>query len=317
MAEVDATGRYRIDGLGEGTYRVSVFQLPTSGGGGPSVSAPQQAAVTIGETTTVDFQLGGGTAVHGRVLQAGAPVPGARVELSAVEGPLGSRVSTVADQGGVYRLDGVVPGSYVARIDRSSQRVDIPDVEDLELDLEVPSGAIAGRVLDAATGAPVADARIVALRADEAEPGAEFHPWARAGTGSSGPDGAFEVTGLAAGTYDLTVSHESHASATASAEVPAGGRREGVEVRLTGGVAVSGRVLDVRVGEHRLLDVQIGDDLLEIVLGQDRDALGVPRTGEGCGEGPRVDARDLGRGEGDHLHPPGTLSHGAIRPLIP
>ena len=134
MAEVDSTGRYRIDGRGDGTYRVAVFQLPTSGGGGPSVSAPQQAAVTIGETTTVDFQLGGGTAVHGRVLQAGAAVPGARVELSAVEGPFSGRVSTVADGEGSYRLDGVVPGGYVARIDRSSQRVDIPDVEDLELD---------------------------------------------------------------------------------------------------------------------------------------------------------------------------------------
>ncbi|MBI5501982.1 MAG: hypothetical protein HY907_17190 [Deltaproteobacteria bacterium] len=32
-----------------------------------------------------------------------------------------------------------MPGSYLARIDRSSPRVDVPDVDDLALDLEVPA----------------------------------------------------------------------------------------------------------------------------------------------------------------------------------
>src|ERR1019366_6461893 len=43
------------------------------------------------------------------------------------------------------------------------------------------------------------------------------------------------------------------------------------------------------------------DQALELVLGDDGDAVRVERSGKGCGIAPSVNARDLRRGEGDDL----------------
>src|SRR5664280_3292553 len=59
------------------------------------------------------------------------------------------------------------------------------------------------------------------------------------------------------------------------------------------------RVRHVRVREDAEVDILAADQALELVLGDDGDAVRVERSGEGCGIAPSVDARDLRRGEGD------------------
>ena len=56
---------------------------------------------------------------------------------------------------------------------------------------------------------------------------------------------------------------------------------------------------DVGVGEHHLLGREPGDHLLQIVLVEHRDPVGVAGTGERGREAPVLDVRDLGRGESD------------------
>ena len=58
---------------------------------------------------------------------------------------------------------------------------------------------------------------------------------------------------------------------------------------------------DVRVGEVDLVDLPVGDQAGEAVLGDDRDPLWVARPGERWRVGAVVDAGNLGRREGDHL----------------
>jgi hypothetical protein len=60
-------------------------------------------------------------------------------------------------------------------------------------------------------------------------------------------------------------------------------------------------VAHVAVREHDRVDLELSDEGLELLLGPDRDALGVARAGEGRRVATIRDAGDLRRGERDHL----------------
>ena len=70
-------------------------------------------------------------------------------------------------------------------------------------------------------------------------------------------------------------------------------------------------VADVGVAEHHLVDVVVGDQVLQALLGDDRDPVGIAGAGQGGRVGAVVDVGDLGGGEGDH---PGTrvATEGAV-----
>src|SRR5205823_12455716 len=61
-------------------------------------------------------------------------------------------------------------------------------------------------------------------------------------------------------------------------------------------------VVDVGVGEDARLDGQLRDELRQLLLWEDGDALRIPRAGEGGGILATLDAGDLGGGEGDDLN---------------
>ena len=82
-------------------------------------------------------------------------------------------------------------------------------------------------------------------------------------------------------------------------------RAEEAEVRSRGEddrrLVHHGLVLQVGVREHDLVDAVLADELRELVLGADLDAVGVQRAGEHGRIDAIVDPGDLGRGEGDDL----------------
>ena len=59
-------------------------------------------------------------------------------------------------------------------------------------------------------------------------------------------------------------------------------------------------VIDVGVGENDLIDFEPRDELREVLLGEDRDTLGVERARQGGGEPAGLDPGDLRRGERPH-----------------
>jgi protocatechuate 3,4-dioxygenase beta subunit len=251
-AQADGSGAYRIDGLLPGRYRVMVVQPPrggaTAGPRGMEMSPPQQTMVEVGKTATVDFHLGGGVAVHGTVTQGGQPVAGADIDFSPENSPFGGRSSTTTAEDGTYRIDGLAAGPYLVRVERTPLHATIPETADYELNLELPTGVLAGKVVDVATGAPVADARVLVLQTGaQVGGGPGGGPWSSAAYGGSthtGEDGSFEVTGLAGGSWDVQASQAEYSPGTVTVELATGGRFDGIVVRLERGFRLAGQVVD-------------------------------------------------------------------------
>jgi 5-hydroxyisourate hydrolase-like protein (transthyretin family) len=134
-----------------------------------------------------------------------------------------------------------------------------------DVDIAVPGpGRIGGRVIDAQTLSPIPDFQ-VDFGPDRSSGRGGFGPGGRAGAGrvvvrairaftdaaNAGPqavhsdDGAFTLDDVPAGTWEVVAQAKGYQSArVGGVSVEEGGTREGVEVRMTPGNAIRGRVLD-------------------------------------------------------------------------
>jgi hypothetical protein len=220
---VGRDGRYRISGLGPGRWRV-FGQVEGSGrqARGTVELAPGQAEATL------DLDFAGGFAVHGVVRHEGRPVDGAMVML------IGQDVSDVGrtqtDFQGRYRVENLSAGKYqleVADLVRGlRQRSDLAVDGDHELDVDLRSARIAGRVLEATSDEPIAGARLE-LEPLDAEP-ARFRFLGRADTDDRG---VFVMGSVGEGRWRLVAQKEGYAPAELTLEL-AGEAVEGLELRL-------------------------------------------------------------------------------------
>ncbi|QSJ17194.1 carboxypeptidase regulatory-like domain-containing protein [Nostoc sp. UHCC 0702] len=113
-ARTDGNGNFFVGGLKEGIYMVEIdpenlaVELTTIK---PSIIAEVAGAAI----TRLDFPVRPEYGLAGRITDAlGKPIPQTRVELI---NPAGARVlSSVTDQFGLYRLDGVAAGNYTLRV---------------------------------------------------------------------------------------------------------------------------------------------------------------------------------------------------------
>ncbi|HEX7120304.1 MAG TPA: TonB-dependent receptor [Longimicrobiales bacterium] len=129
-------------------------------------------------------------------------------------------------------------------------------------------GALVGRVVDAATGAPVTDARIrveAAGRGGEdgvaGQPGMRGAPGGRGWTAASGADGAWRVGPLRPGGYVVRVEHVAYAPVERRVEVAAGGGP--LVVRLTPRpVALDALVVTAGRRLQRLADATVATELV-------------------------------------------------------
>ncbi|MEZ6194326.1 MAG: sigma-70 family RNA polymerase sigma factor [Planctomycetota bacterium] len=172
VAVTDETGAYGIDGLRPGGYRVA---LGTSGGATFRLERPDAAprgeavAVRAGEVARKDLTAPPVSRVVGIVLEAGRPVPGAKIRLLDAGNPfpLGAP-ETFCDEWGEFAFDLVEPGSW--RLEAQAPRGPIATAVDVELgrgeirrlEITLPSGAITGRVTR--DGDPVAGVEVTVLR---------------------------------------------------------------------------------------------------------------------------------------------------------
>ncbi len=187
-------------------------------------------------------------AVVGRVVAGDPPAPlrGAQVEVFRA-GRTRLVRATYRDPSGRFRVGGLeadrytlriaVPGYLPARL----ERVDLSRRETTDLgDVRLVRGApLRGLVLDARTGAPVAQATV---RVDPRRNAANERPFEEQWTGETGSDGRFAFDGLEPGRHVLDVRAAGRASA--HIDVDAGVALPDVIVRVGPRGAIAGTVRD-------------------------------------------------------------------------
>ncbi|MCP3958891.1 MAG: hypothetical protein GY719_13650 [bacterium] len=228
---LDGSGGYRVDGLEAGTYFVTTDasasgyldelydDLPCLGGAtvgcDPTDGSP--VAVSLGATTAgIDFALGSGGVITGSVTDAttGDPISSVLVAIYDTEGRYVD--DDRPDSSGVYRLGGLISGTYFALVHPFNSNYgneiydDLPCIpgacdpttgtaiavslgattSGIDFALE-RRGAISGTVTDAATGAPVSAGRVRVWNASGNSVGSDFLD----------SSGSYSVGGLEAGTY--------------------------------------------------------------------------------------------------------------------
>jgi len=275
----DEQGRYLISGLKAGVYDVSASAEGHARAEHPNIDPAQVATldITLGATLHVAGRV---------VLKGSSETPTAvKVQLVPHFGDDNNMAmpffdmddaENVAKEDGRFQVEGIEPGDYrvVARAAGTTRGRSAPikieagkSIDDVVV--EVERGAIVeGRILDP-SGAPVANADV---RAFEPTPppgndpngavsftagmrigGRGFRPGRmgfdgrrNAGRAKSDADGRYAIEHLAAGRFELEVSHADFATQrTDATEVAAAERKGGVDVRLGRGGTVEGTIVGI------------------------------------------------------------------------
>lgn len=159
QAALDLYGRFEIAGVPGGGATVHI----DTGQGRPRA---RRIRVPWAEVYEVLLDLDAGTEVFGTVRTAGRPEPFARVvaRASTRRGDALDVVEARADEYGRYRLPPVTPGRITLDVTLPGSdtgltlEADVADSFDQLVDLNLPEGWVAGRVVAAQGGAPVAGA---------------------------------------------------------------------------------------------------------------------------------------------------------------
>jgi len=211
QGKVGRDGSYRIQELAPGPWRVTAWA--------PS-NRSQQVEVQIETARSVvdlDIDFGGAAPVSGRVTVDGAPLSDAEINFFQ-RGTFAGQGRTAYDGSFKVRLPG--PGSYEVSVLAPfgtigyAQTLNVPE-GDRPVAIDVPTGALSGRILSA--GAPVPDAVIEVQGILGGFSQSFFAPNLR-----SDGAGGFEVPRLAAGSYTLKVTQEGFAPATAQVSIRPG-----------------------------------------------------------------------------------------------
>lgn len=220
---VSHDGRYRVDGVGPGDWRV----WAALGDGARQASGRVQIAEGQSEAV-VDLDFTGGVTLAGTVRHQGRPADGVRliVRGTAVSG-FGSAIT---DQQGRYRIENLEPGAY--RYDAMDsqrglrERGTVAIEGDYELDLDLRSGRLSGTVLDAGTGEPLAGADVRLAPVDD-DPAFRYY----GGGSSTDDDGRFLLAGVGSGGWRVKAEKPGYSPAEITVET-SGENVERLELRL-------------------------------------------------------------------------------------
>jgi len=243
-ARADAEGRYRLEGLAEGPWRIGL-------GAAGHVGQSELVRVDAGALRRSDVALARGAIVRGRVTdgRTGEPIAGARVSFPLVE------IEALADAEGRYVAAGLPAAGHAAG-QALSASLSAPGYgafqfpvagltpEGREQDFFLlPGRRVRGRVVDAG-GAPVPGAHVVAGSSYVDGAGILQEDWPAAVTD---PAGRFELADLRAeARHTLVVVAERHATAVLDLPIEelALGVLELGDVELERPGRIAGRVVD-------------------------------------------------------------------------
>lgn len=260
QTETDFEGKFGFRGLTTGDYDVTVTKTGFTRQVSNGVKAGDGA-------TPLDVVLNPGAAIAGRLAQPnGQPVTGYSVN-ARPSSPVGAGSPAVmgirggvmipTDPDGGFVLEGLVPGTAYDlmifgpgefRGDPKKKSVVAP-ASDVEIEVAA-RGRINGRVVDAATGAPITDfeAAITPARGGGMVmmvrgPGDNDRR-----TPFSSPEGAFAFEDVGPGNWDVTVWAKTYQQARTGGVAVLAGETKAVEVKAARGLAIRGRVIDSKSG---------------------------------------------------------------------
>ncbi len=235
MKRLDAGGRCTFMHVPVGRYNV---HIQDESGGLRGCGVEELEVVPGKEFQEVEITCGakGQLTISGRVVDLrGAPIAGAEVVA-------GERYGTVAQAtsgaDGRFKLEGLEDEAYyIGAKSRRHAPAGLRDVATGSTDVEIvleDRGRIRGRVIDAKTRQPIAEANITARG-----PYSDFDEYARA---QSGVDGTFTLENVLPGDMSVTANKSGFMTGAMLAPVSAGELVDGVEFALLPAAKLRGRV---------------------------------------------------------------------------
>ncbi len=221
----DEEGNYELTGFPPGTYTVIHMASNISFGedfldsvtGGMSM---QYVSLKKDEVSECNFSVEPTAetgVIEGRVTESGRPVNQAIITALPLDRETaGGTTTTTTSSDGRYKLKKVKPGNYTFRVVRTENltlgggtevvfKTKIPDVPVHEFNMDLPGGSIEGKVIDEDTLKPIQAARILVRRsaAERGDDPVSDAMGGRVGEIYTDKDGAFRISNLKQGTYDL------------------------------------------------------------------------------------------------------------------
>lgn len=276
--QVMPDGTYRIDHVEPGEVRV----VASLSGGARQAEGDVVLEPGVAEAR-LDLEFGKGFILTGRILINGEPAKGERLFLMHATKP--STRWGQADHEGRFRFDGLSGGDY--RLDLINRRSGFPEREieisaDRDLLIELRTGSISGRVLDAAARRPLANATILAT------PGEAEGETEEATTDSRG---VFVLRDVAEGRWKLEASLSGYAPADTEVQVVAGTAVDGVELALQPAEGLTLEILHPAGTPPAAVGIWVLDP-----AGRPVSSANLP-----VGEGGRVQVPDVATGAWDLL----------------
>ena len=266
-AVTDEDGIFRLQGLRQGEYTVRARAEGFAGASAEEVETGRTGLVLV-------LERGGWIAGWVRDARSGkAPdrfdVKVERLTSTSIRPVVRKDASDLesdprfADKEGAFLVESLPTGTFdivVSAPGYGEQRIEELEVrpgDGRELSVELwPESVVAGRVIGP-DGEGVEAARVSVRKASErpggrrmlrfsmSEDGATVEDASLVKTGESGPDGLFRITGMPAGRFEVTASHDGFAESQGQVlDLEEGARSEDLTLRLLAAGAVAGMVYD-------------------------------------------------------------------------
>jgi hypothetical protein len=230
---VGAGGNFTLSGLSDGMVVVSASN--------ETRSVDKRIEIVNGVAPDVELTFVEGFTIRGRVTVQGRPLPAVFVRFDPrKEGASPAGTRTGGD--GAYEVRGVAAGEYEISIAEGyggsmlseKRTISGPGTQDFD----VKATTLRGRVLDARTMAPLADAHVAIDTGHD--------PTYADQMATSDSDGRFALAYVAAGSYTLNVQHDGYTRG--GKQVTVGDSPVDVEVQLAPGAATTIHIVDAVTG---------------------------------------------------------------------
>ncbi|HEX9492292.1 MAG TPA: carboxypeptidase-like regulatory domain-containing protein, partial [Thermoanaerobaculia bacterium] len=248
---VEPDGTFTLHGIPDGRVTVGATRM----GVRITQSMPKQIEVANGSAPPVDIDFSEGAKISGHVTRSGTPVQGGMVNFAPKNGPGGS--SQIGADGS-YEMS-LSNGEYNVNVYMSSNfnyQTKYTVTGPATFDIDIHGATLHGRVTDASTSAPIAEAEVWILNNE-----------ARIRKNAvSDSEGKFAMEAVPDASYELHATLAKYSPAAQTVVVAAGNAPD-VEVHLEHGQETTIRVVDAQSGAALQANAAVWDGRKQLATG--------------------------------------------------